>query len=206
MSTAPIEEGDRIVFLGDYVNKGPDTKGTIDLLLGIQDRYETVFLRGNHDQMLIDAQREVGWFRRLALLGVRRWLTSYGIQPSEDALSRVPASHWNFLKRVCQDYHETEKIIFVHGGLRPKVSPEDEDPDRLQTRRISSAKRHRSGKLVICGHSAQRNGKIVDLGHTICIDTGIAKGARLTCLDVESFEYWQVSKNGKHKNGRLKKR
>jgi serine/threonine protein phosphatase 1 len=56
---------------------------------------------------------------------------------------------------------------------------------------------------VVCGHTAQRTGSIADLGHTICIDTAIAYGGWLTCLDLENFAVYQTAQDGSHRSGRL---
>ena len=207
LSVVPVGKSDRFVFLGDYVNKGPDAKGVIDLLMDLRKRHRTVFLRGNHDQMLIDARLDAKACWRLAALGGKRWLRSYGRGKFDEVLSKVPEDHWRFLEKICRNSFETKRCIYVHGGLRPLLDPKDESPARLQSMRLDAAVRHHSGRLVVCGHSAQASGKIVDLGHTIGIDTGVAKGALLTCLNTKSFEFWQSSSDGKEiRSGRLRKR
>lgn len=193
------------MFLGDYVNKGPDAKGVIDLLLEVGARQKSVFIRGNHDQMLINARHDALSCWKLAALGGKRWLNSYGRGKFDDTLSKVPADHWHFLEEVCRNFLETKRAIYVHGGLRPLLDPDKEEPGRMQSMRLDVAAPHYSGKTVICGHSAQASGKIVDLGHTIGIDTGIAKGALLTCLHRKTFRYWQATPDGKIRTGQLRK-
>ena len=58
LEVVPFGPDDRLLFLGDYVDKGPDTKGVLDRLVNFSSRPNTIFLRGNHDQMLLDAHRE----------------------------------------------------------------------------------------------------------------------------------------------------
>ena len=69
---------------------------------------------------------------------------------------------------------------------------------------LAMAAPHGSGRTVVCGHSAQASGRIADLGHTICIDTGITKGGKLTCLELSGFDYWQASADGTIGTGRLR--
>ena len=83
---------------------------------------------------------------------------------------------------------------------------EEQDFDELSWRRFPNAKAHKSGRLVVCGHTIQRGGVPVDKGHTICIDTAACRGGWLTCLDAKSRRYWQANEKGKTRQGVLKKR
>ena len=130
---------------------------------------------------------------------------SYGSGTTENVMDYIPDQHWKFLEQICRNYYQTDDYIFVHGGIRSQVSPKKEKPERLLWTTLSHAAPHKSGKTVICGHSAQRNGRIADLGHTICIDTGIGKGAMLTCLKLGSFRFWQSNPLGRLSTGRLKR-
>jgi serine/threonine protein phosphatase 1 len=76
--------------------------------------------------------------------------------------------------------------------------------DHLHWLTLSMAFPHESGRTVICGHSAQASGRVADLGHTICVDTGISKGGKLTCLDLIDFDYWQSTEDGRIHRGQLR--
>lgn len=193
---------DEVVFLGDYVDKGPDVSGTLELLSNLGAKHDWIFLRGNHDQMMLNACRDS------SLLGVWECLSndplaSYGSGATEDLLRNIPDHHMSFIDERCCDFHETDSFIFVHGGIRPHISPAEENIDHLHWAVLSSAAPHLSGRTVVCGHSSQATGLIADLGHTICIDTGITKGKYLTCLDLIDFSYVQASANGEILKGRL---
>ncbi len=194
---------DMLIFMGDYVDKGPDVKGVIDSLLALSKTHNAIFLRGNHDQMLIDAYRDPAKRGVWECLSGKDPLSSYGLGSQTEQIQRIPEEHWAFLENTCRDYFETTEFIFVHGGLRPEKSPAEETPDRLQWTTLSLAVPHDSGKTVICGHSAQPSGRIVDLGHTICIDTGITGGGFITCLALDNFEYWQADAGGLCRQGFL---
>ena len=194
---------DQFIFLGDYVDKGPDVRGVIDRLIDFAKQHHVIFLRGNHDQMLIDAYRDPEKLSVFECLGGENPLSSYGEGGTPSLLSRIPESHWEFLEGS-RDYFETAEFIFVHGGIRPEIDPVDEDRERLQWTTLSLAAPHRSGRTVICGHSSQQSGLIADLGHTICVDTGIARGKWVTCLDVRTFAYWQSDAEGKCRDGVLR--
>ena len=204
LDTVPFSPDDLVIFLGDYVDKGPDTKDVLDRLVSLSSRPNTVFLRGNHDQMLLDAHLDPTKYAIWESLAGDAPLASYGPGESSELIDQIPESHWHFLTRTCVDFHENERFIFVHGGIRPHRSPEEEDIDHLHWLTLSMAQPHWSHRTVICGHSAQVTGKIADLGHTICIDTGISKGGFLTCLELGSFHYWQSSPEGRIQDALLR--
>ena len=189
LDALPAGQDDLLIFLGDYVDKGPDIPGTLDRLIEINAKREAVFLRGNHDQLMLDANESPalhlpGW----ECLSGGDPLRSYGKGTTRKLLKGVPDEHWGFLKDTCQAYHETEEFLFVHAGIRPDRAPADETLDTLQWQKLHHAEPHGSGRTVICGHTAQKSGEIADLGHTICIDTALAKGQRLTGLALDTFD------------------
>lgn len=196
--------GDQIVFLGDYVDKGPDVKGVINRLIKFGESHNAVFLRGNHDQMLIDAHHDPDKVAIVETLAGKDALASYGNGDLRSTLDRVPANHWKFLGET-RDYFETPDYIFVHGGIRAGIDPANEEQERLFWTTLSLAAPHYSGRTVICGHTSQRSGEIVDLGHTICIDTGITRNQWLTCLDVGALTFSQASAEGVVRLGVLRK-
>ncbi|HEY1122235.1 MAG TPA: metallophosphoesterase family protein [Haloferula sp.] len=204
LDAVPITADDLLIFLGDYVDKGPDTKGVLDRLVDLSSRPNTIFLRGNHDQMLLDAHLDPVTHSIWESLGGDDPLISYGDGESSELIQRIPESHWHFLAETCVDFHEDERFIFVHAGIRPHLSPQEEDADHLHWLTLSTAQPHLSQRTVICGHSVQASGQIADYGHTICIDTGITKGKFLTCLGLGSFEFWQASQEGDVSQGCLR--
>ena len=204
LASIPLTEDDWLIFLGDYVDKGPDVKGTLELLCGLASRPRTVFLRGNHDQIFLDAHIDPTKFLLWETLAGQNPLASYGVGSSDELIRVVPLHHWHFLENGCVNWHETEDFIFVHGGIRASRSPEEEETERLQWTTLSMSSPHQSGKTVVCGHTRNEFGKIADLGHTICIDTGITKGGELTCLEMTSFRFWQANADGRIRSDRLR--
>ena len=104
------EPEDLLVFLGDYVDRGPDSRGVIDLLIELKHRCRTVFLLGNHEIMFRGVLRGIDpslWLE----LGGRPTLTSYG-----GRIENVPASHLEFLDQL-QPYFETDQHMFVHANF-----------------------------------------------------------------------------------------
>jgi serine/threonine protein phosphatase 1 len=192
---------DVIVALGDYVNRGPDSRRVIELLIALEDQCTLVPLLGNHDQMLLDTLQQKPlacsiWMR----LGGGPTLLSYGASPGSSPrteLSRIPAEHTAFLRR-CRDYHETDSHIFVHAKYAPDL-PMDRQPAwllRWESLRDGTPVAHNSAKTIIAGHSSQKTGEILDLGHVVCIDTYCHGGGWLTALDVHTRQVWQANQQG----------
>jgi serine/threonine protein phosphatase 1 len=198
---------DRLVFLGDYVDRGPDTRGVLDRLIRLRAKFpHAVFLRGNHEVMMTRS-RNSSWERRMWLqVGGRETLESYSDAPGAGSrMDDVPLEHWEFLTRHLVDYYETETNLFVHACLAPNL-PLDQQPEELLFWEFLSprwAVPHPSGKRVICGHTSQKDGCVLDLGHTICIDTFIYGGGWLTALDVDSLRFWQADERGRVRDGHL---
>ena len=196
VSPAPA---DRLVFLGDYVDRGPDTRGVLDRMIKIRQAFpHAVFLRGNHELMMTRAREDVSERRMWLSVGGAQALASYGKAPGPAGrIEDVPAGHWEFLTEHLVDYFETDTHIFVHANLFPEL-PLDEQPElMLFWEFLASPIAHESGKIVVCGHSSQKSGSILDLGDTICIDTFAYGGGYLTCLDVDSLRYWQADATGR---------
>jgi serine/threonine protein phosphatase 1 len=188
---------DLIVTLGDYVDRGPNSAAVIERLLKLQRTGRLVALRGNHDQMMLDARD--GWELESEWLacGGRETLASYARWGGAGTLDDVPASHWDFLERICVDWYETPTHFFVHANAYPDL-PLDEQPIyMLYWERLEAASPHISGKIMVCGHTKQRSGVPLNLGHAVCIDTGVYDGGWLTCLDVDRGFIWQADQSGR---------
>ncbi|MAS96772.1 MAG: serine/threonine protein phosphatase [Verrucomicrobiales bacterium] len=205
LSAVRPDETDQLVFLGDYVHRGPDSKAVIDRLIQINSTYNSIFLRGNHDITLLEAWQGKIDLTTWEYLADEVGLTGYDSGEMEIPFHAVPEAHWHFLESACRDYWETDDYIFVHGGIPASVNPAEADPDYLYWTKLNSAVRpHESGRTVICGHSSQESGEIADLGHTICIDTAISKEKWLTCLSLDTWDYWQTDPDGNLRTGLLR--
>jgi serine/threonine protein phosphatase 1 len=195
-------EQDQIIFLGDYVDRGPDSPGVINTLLSLQSRCKTIFLRGNHEAMMLDAREDFLKSDLWRNCGGRETVISYGGEGRIDWESSVPDAHWSFLEQTVRGY-ETTMQIFVHGCLAPDLDLEDQPELMLFWGNFERMRRHKSGKRVICGHTPQPKGLIQDVGFAVCIDTGAVFGGWLTCLNVDSNEYWQANEKGEVRQDKL---
>jgi len=101
------------IFIGDYIDRGPDSKGVVDFLLNAQEERDCIFLRGNHEQMLLDSlqsKRDYNWL----LNGGDTTLQSY----NADGAEQIPEDHTE-LYRSTELFYETEEDFFVHAGVPP---------------------------------------------------------------------------------------
>ncbi|MEW6266559.1 MAG: metallophosphoesterase family protein [Thermodesulfobacteriota bacterium] len=178
-------ERDLLVFIGDYVDRGPDSAGVIDHILGLRQWSDKVVcLRGNHEQLFLDflEGRNVQAFYHNGGLAT---IESYG-----GPESGVPREHYDFFDSLPL-YHETDDYIFVHAGLRDGLPLAAQDPDDLLWIReefIYSNYDH--GKLVVFGHTPTR--RPVVQPNKIGIDTGAVYGGLLTCLELPSRSFHSV--------------
>lgn len=182
---------DRIIFLGDYIDRGPDTKGVIDFLIRKSKELPVVFLRGNHEVMMLDARDSEDARNNWLRVGGREAVESY----PKRHFNNIPDSHWNFLEQTLP-YFESKKNIFVHAGLDPLTPLENQTDWDLYWNRFENNGPHISEKTWVCGHTSQRNGSPLSFGHSICIDTYIYGGGWLTCLNLDTFHYTQASQRG----------
>ena len=194
---------DLVITLGDYTDRGPDSRGVIDRLLRLRDECRVVSLRGNHDQMLLDARHDPGTLWEWLQFGGRETLESYTNGPHPATLFDVPELHWTFLETTLP-YYETDTHFFVHGRVAADVPLDEQPPYLLYWEKLDrNAAKHCSGKTMICGHTAQRSGVPLDLGHAVCIDTFVYGRGWLTCLDVATGQLWQARQTGVTRTGKL---
>lgn len=196
---------DLVVTLGDYVDRGPDSRGVLDRMEALRGHCRCRTLKGNHDLMMLAAREDLEHFSEWLRCGGKQTLASYHASEDWGPLSEaIPARHWRFLKDECVPYHETGTHFFVHANAYPDL-PLDEQPDYMLYWETLDAATcpHESGKTMVCGHSVQRSGRPLVLDHAICIDTWVCGDGWLTCLDVGSEVYWQANQRGETRMGTL---
>lgn len=200
---AALAPSDRIVALGDYVDRGPDSKAVIDWLIARRAEGQLVALRGNHDLMMMAARCSLSQAALWLNFGGLETLASYRPASGKSALEAVPQEHWDFLEFGCVDFYETDRCIFVHATCAPDKPLDQQNPGTLFWDKLDDPRPHQSGKTVICGHTAQKTGEPKNFGHTVCIDTWVYGDGWLTCLDVASGRYWQANERGQSREGQL---
>lgn len=203
LAAVDLRAGDTIIGLGDYINKGPETKATLDKLIQLFDKNILIPLLGNHELKLISAGRQGQPQNKAEVLVDRPTLSSYGERGNPGTLASIPEAHWQFVQQHCRPWLETEGHIFVHATLDAD-KPLTEQPDTaLFFDKFKDPKPHISGKTLICGHTPQRDGKPLNIGHAICLDTAACEGQWLTCVDVLSGQVWQANERRELRTSRI---
>lgn len=188
---------DHIIFLGDYVDRGPDSKGVIDFLISVQQTHNVTILSGNHEEKFLLANLASNELSEwLALWGGKETLASYG------GMEAVPKAHWEFLRKM-RTTIETQNHLFVHANLEADIPLDQQMPFTVIHKKFGNPLPHQSGKTMICGHTAQTSGEPLNLGHAICIDTDPGRGGWLTCLNVDTGHYWQTNVEGELRTNQL---
>jgi serine/threonine protein phosphatase 1 len=183
------------VFLGDYVDRGPNSRQVLDLLVSRGNTRKTVFLKGNHESFFLDFLEDPTVLENWQYLGGLETLMSYGVRPSANAgaaeqarlaaeLEReLPESHRRFLSDLklsftCGDF------FFVHAGVRPGVRLEKQrERDLLWIREDFLLYEEDFGKIVVHGHTPVVKPDVRP--NRINIDTGAFATGHLTCLKIE---------------------
>lgn len=193
-----------IIFLGDLVDRGPNSRGVVDRLIDFaRGPVATRFLMGNHEEVFLRALKGDRRALRLLLrIGGRETILSYGVGADElraldfDELlmllqEKIPAEHVAFLAGF-EEAIEVGDYLFVHAGIRPGVPPEEQSGSDLRWIREDFLRHRESfGKLVVHGHSITDE---VDLKpNRIGIDTGAFATGRLTAVGLERDERWFLS-------------
>jgi serine/threonine protein phosphatase 1 len=201
-----LKPDDQLITLGDYVDRGPDSKGVLNKLIQLHLREQLIALRGNHEVMMLGAREGGRDSRRFWLAcGGMEALESYAPPGKSGSIEDIPENHWHFIKHKLLDCYETDTHLFVHANLHPGLPLEEQAEMYLQWEEFKPEMHHPhfSGKTMICGHTTQRDGRPLNVGTAICIDTGAWNGDWLTCLDVGTGEYWQSNEFGQTRQGRV---
>jgi serine/threonine protein phosphatase 1 len=183
---------DQLVILGDYIDRGPDTRGVLEQLLALGEQCQLVVLLGNHEQMLLQCLASTTLRTQWLQYGGRETVDSYG-----GSLEALPPTHLEFLRGSRRCY-ETRQHFFVHANYVSTL-PLDQQPELVVlwmhlTRHLPGP--HVSGKTAIVGHTPLATGEILDLGYLVDIDTCCFGGGWLTALEVETKQIWQANDAG----------
>lgn len=187
---------DVLITLGDYVDRGPDTRGVLDMLLDLEKSTTLKPLLGNHEILFLDALNgrvePTGWLH----VGGAETLASYSPSHLELAWDKVTPEHVEFLSERCLRHYEDEHHFYVHANANAYLDLNHQTDDWLFWTRFDDAYPHISGKKMICGHTAQKAGLPNVKPFAICLDTWVYGQGWLTCLEVETGHLVQASQSG----------
>ena len=178
---------DRLIFLGDYIDRGKNSKGVIDFILQLKkDSSHIQCLIGNHEQMFLDYLSGVD--RQSSLLnGGLSTLKSYEEVRQSSNEPLIPSSHLDFLSTLLPMI-ELEQYYIVHAGFRPHIKIKDQAlNDMVWIREEFIYSDYNFGKVVIFGHTPLHSPLI--MRNKIGIDTGAVFGNYLTCLELPQKKF-----------------
>jgi serine/threonine protein phosphatase 1 len=202
MEAVAIQPDDCLITLGDYIDRGPDSRAVVEWLMRWQTKGRLIALRGNHEAMLLAARLDRPHFDEWLACGGREALASYTLLPGVGDLADIPDEHWRFIENT-QLWWETKTHFFVHANVYPDLPLAEQPEYMLLWEKFDDPAPHESGKTMICGHTPQKLGRPRSVGHAVCIDTWVYRGGWLTCLDVDSGRYWQANQRGEIREGML---
>lgn len=193
-----IAPEDTLLFIGDYIDRGPNSPAVLDRVMELKAvRPNTITLRGNHEQMMLDARAlydhsmgarvdpEIGqiWFYN----GADNTIAQFGPGGSGRFWERIPQRYWQFVGATEMEF-TLGPFRFVHAGVLPRGVFWEEEPldPRLWIRDPFLISKQDFGKVIVFGHTPLQ--EPVAMENKIGIDTGAAYGGMLTCavLDPEA--------------------
>ncbi|UTS82463.1 metallophosphoesterase family protein [Phaeobacter piscinae] len=203
-----------VVFLGDFIDRGPDSRGVIDLLIrGQAEGRDWITLLGNHDRMFAwfmediprqDPHMLVGYHWLHERIGGIETLESYGVAVAERtrleevhaaARAAVPDRHITFLQAL-KTMHQTDDLAFVHAGIKPGVPLHKQaENDLVWIRQPFHRHTEQHPKLIIHGHTPVDTP--THYGNRINLDTGAGYGKPLTTAVFEGTSAWSLSDTGR---------
>ncbi len=184
-------DNETLVFLGDYIDRGVDSYKTIDYLIRLKKYHENIiFLKGNHEQMLLEFFKSERKRMIYLLNGGQQTVDSYLREQKNSRDNPFPQKHLDFISSL-KMYYTTPDYIFVHAGLKDGVVLcEQTSNDLLWIRDEFIRSDYDFGKRVIFGHTPFTKPMVTKT--KIGIDTGAVYGNKLTCVKLPDVKFFQV--------------
>lgn len=193
-----LTNDDVVIFIGDYIDRGPDSKGVITALIEFGKKFpSTIFLRGNHEDMLLGFLGFGGSQDHPFLYnGGKEFLKSYGIgltDVPEDVVNQLPRDHVVFLINL-ETYVIIGDYVFVHAGLSPLRDLRTQlNQDLFWIRDEFINNVHKFGKTVVFGHTPYEK-VFFHLPYKIGIDTGLVFGNHLSAIELVSKRVLKIAR------------
>ena len=196
------DAGTLVILLGDLIDRGPDSAGVLAMARAWQDKRRVRIIGGNHEEMLLRALDDMEVLRHLLRFGGRETVISFGMAPEdydqaqyEDVQALLREAVTPELRAYIGDFEEQIRVgdyVFVHAGIQPGVSLEDQHPHDLRWIRepfLSSTEDH--GAIIVHGHTIVEEPLIA--ANRIAVDTGAYSSGRLTAIGFEATARWQIT-------------
>jgi len=193
IAAAAPQKDDLIVFLGDYIDRGPQVKGVIDFLIDLATKVPCIFLRGNHEDMFLEylefGTNKTMFFANGGIKTIDSYIGSSSFTMHDQIIQALPEAHREFYASM-KWYYEDERYLFVHAGIKPGVSMDMQDrQDLIWIRDDFIFSPTSLEKKVVFGHTpfARPFVKPDKLG----IDTGAVYGGCLTAVELPQETFIQ---------------
>jgi serine/threonine protein phosphatase 1 len=196
-----LSEEDVVIFLGDYIDRGQNTRAVVDLILNFKTKFpKTRMLKGNHEDMMLDFLGFGGHLGQAFLYnGGLETIQSYGISvfaPPTEMVSALPPEHFKFFCSL-ESIIVVDDYVCVHAGLNPlrELSAQN-DNDVYWIRDEFLNNIHNFKKTVIFAHTPHQE-IFAHLPYKIGLDTGLVFGNKLTCMELYSGKVAQIKRQSK---------
>lgn len=196
--TQNIYHSVKIVFLGDYIDRGPDSKAVIDLLITMKERspHRIICLRGNHEQMMMDALPYSHLFNHHKM---NHWLMNGGVKTldSYGGMDNITDGHLEFMNST-EMYYDDGKYLFVHAGIDPAITLEEQTDEEflwIRDRFLKWEDKYEHDRIVVHGHTPAKD--VLVKHNRINVDSGCVFGYKLSCAvleDGKAVRFLQVQK------------
>lgn len=175
----------KLIFLGDYIDRGPDSRGVIELLMDLQQARpdQVICLMGNHEDLLLAAADHSAWEDRWLRNGGTQTLGSYGVSAPRD----LPKAQVDWLRQLPK-FHDDGRRFFVHAGIHPNraLNLQDET-DLLWIKEPFLSSNKDFGRLIVHGHSPTSDRRPEIRINRLNIDTGAVFGGPLTAAVFDAY-------------------
>lgn len=197
----PLDQESTLLFLGDYVDRGPNSRGVIDTVLNISELYKVIALKGNHEWLLeqyLKNPADPAASSNFILNGGSSTLASYS---SDGTTYEIPGTHLAFLKSL-RYFYTTDTHFFVHAGVPPGYdffAPNSSTVDPKTAHQMMWIRstflecKEKWPKLVVHGHTPVDKPEV--LPNRINLDTGCVFGRRLTAMNVTNGKFYSVARD-----------
>jgi len=194
-----LNRQDEIVLLGDYIDRGDDSKAILDLIMDlIANGYNIIPLKGNHEDMMLKASESVLNKHNWMLNGGEQTLTSFGVT----SVSEIDSKYLDFISGL-KLYHQYDKYLFVHAGFNDDLeNPFEDEYSMIWERRFDYRSPFLRDKIIVHGHRPQPladlRQQLKDAPQVINIDTGCVYGkesglGNLSAIDLFTMKIYSVS-------------
>ena len=191
----PLDRNSRVIFLGDYIDRGPNSRGVVETILELEEYCKVVCLLGNHELMLrefLDGS-DPRLSARFIYNGGGATLASYS---NDDGVFVIPEEHVEFFQQKLQYFHVEGDHCFVHAGLPvdvDEINLDEHGEEMVWMRRRPGMVEPNFSKIVVHGHTPVPEVEIN--ARRINLDTSCVYGRCLTAMEIGTREMWRVERS-----------